>query len=374
MGSLPRTDALIWPFGGRRIQLGCRQMTSSTITPVGPFTIGLDNGGTSNNVTVLDAGGNFLIPGLMESPSDVTRGPEFALEALVRSVDGALAVTRIERSDVASVGLASPGPASPTGVISSRGSTNFVEPRWRSFDYRGALEDRLGIPVTYINDGNAAALYAHAMHFGTSDTSHSSISAIVGTGLGGGVVQAGRVVIGAAGMAGELGHVRIQIDDILAPGQPAPRCNCGLVGDVESIASLTGIATSLLPFWLTRYPNHPLATVQPIGAAAKQVRGLAEQGDDMALRMFEQQAMAIGRLFSIASNVIDADAYFVGGGVVETSADFRNWFLGRVAHHTELRDEQQAAARFVVVPDGDMAGARGAAIAASAQTASVSAS
>ena len=55
---------------------------------------------------------------------------------------------------------------------------------WRSFDVRRALEDRLQLPVIYNNDGNAAALYAHHMHFGSAGSEHSSIAAIVGTGLG----------------------------------------------------------------------------------------------------------------------------------------------------------------------------------------------
>ena len=262
------------------------------------------------------------------------------------------------------IGLASPGPASATGVISSRGSTNFVDPGWRSFDYRGALERRLEIPVTYINDGNAAALYAHMTFFGPQADRKSSLSAIVGTGLGGGVVESGRVVVGATGMAAELGHIRLQLDGILEPGQPIPRCNCGASGDVESFASLTGIEVNLLPYWLGRYPDHPLA-LEPLPTAAKRVRDYGERGDEMAMRLFEQQAMAIGRLFSVGANVLDVDAFFVGGGVIETSAAFRDWFVARVAQHAEFRDEQRAVVHVAVVPDGDMAGARGAAMAAS---------
>ena len=71
--------------------------------------------------------------------------------------------------------------------------------------------------------------------------SRSSVSAIVGTGLGGGVIEAGRVVKGAAGMAGELGHVHIPMHGLLARGPAAARCNCGFAGDAESVASLTGI-------------------------------------------------------------------------------------------------------------------------------------
>ncbi len=275
--------------------------------------------------------------------------------------------TGLDRSSVDAIGLSSPGPASPTGVISSRGSTNFVDPGWRSFDYRGALERRLEIPVTYINDGNAAALYAHTTFFGAQADRKSSLSAIVGTGLGGGVVESGRVVVGATGTAAELGHIRLQLDGILAPGQPIPRCNCGASGDVESFASLTGIEVNLLPYWLGQYPGHPLA-LEPLPTAAKRVRSFGERGDEMALRLFEQQAIAIGRLFSLGANFLDADAYFVGGGVIEASADFRDWFVGRVTQHAEFRDEQRAVVRVAVVPDGDMAGARGAAMAASPRT------
>src|SRR5439155_27182725 len=133
------------------------------------------------------------------------------------------------------------------------------------------------------------------------DTERSSVAAIVGTGLGGGVVEAGRIVRGASGMAGELGHVHIPLDGLLEPDQPVPECNCGFSGDAESVASLTGIGKNLLPYWLGRFPDHELAG-QPIEKAAKLVRSLGERGDPLALRIFEQQAAALGRLFTIAAN------------------------------------------------------------------------
>ena len=164
-------------------------------------------------------------------------------------------------------------------------------------------------------------------------------------------------------MAGELGHVQIPMEGLLAPGQPVPRCNCGLAGDLESIASLSGIAKNLLPFWLTRYPGHPLADIDP-GIAAKQVRDYGERGDELAGRIFDQQATAIGRMFTIAANVLDPDTYFVGGGVTDTGVEFRTAFVERVREATQLRAEQASVATFAIVPDLDMAGARGSALAA----------
>jgi glucokinase len=331
--------------------------------PVDWIVVGLDNGGTMNNGTILDSTGRFLLDQMAELPSDVRDGPDKAIQSLVDSVQQVLELTGVPVTSVQAVGLDTPGPASRNGVISSKGATNFGHAGWRGFDIRGALADRLGLPVIYNNDGNSAALYAHHVRFGPESGERSSVAAIVGTGLGGGIVDAGHVIKGAAGMAGELGHVPIPLEGLLGPGQPMPACNCGQSGDAESVASLTGIQNNLLPYWLTRYEGHPLGAL-PINKAAKLVRKYAEDGDELALAIFRQQAMALGRLFTIAANFLDPDAYFLGGGVVEAAPHFRDWFFAEVRANTVLREEQARAAEITLVPDLDMAGARGSAVAA----------
>jgi glucokinase len=331
--------------------------------PVDWVVVGLDNGGTTNNGTILDSQGRFLLDQMAEVPSNVREGPDKAIRSLVDSVEQVLGLTGVPGAAVRAIGLDTPGPASADGVISSKGATNFGDAGWGGFDIRGALAERIGLPVIYNNDGNAAALYAHHVRYGVESARHSSLSAIVGTGLGGGLVQEGRVIKGAAGMAGELGHVPIPLDGLLDPGQPTPGCNCGQWGDAESVASLTGIQNNLLPYWLSRYEGHPIAGL-PAGEAAKLVRRYGEQGDAMALAIFGQQAKALGRLFTIAANFFDPGAYFLGGGVVEAAPQFRDWFLAEVRANTVLREEQAKAAEIALVPDLDMAGARGSAIAA----------
>jgi glucokinase len=326
--------------------------------------VGLDNGGTMNNATVLDPSGEFLVDRMVETPSRVKEGPEVAVEALAHSLENILELTGLQRGAVRAVGLDTPGPASADGVISSRGATNFSQPAWWGFDFRGALADRLGLPVVYNNDGNAAALYAHHVHFGRDAPYRSSVSVIVGTGLGGGLIESGRIVRGAAGMAGELGHVHIPMEGLLEPGQPVPECNCGFSGDAESVASLTGIEKNLLPYWLTRFEGHELGQVASLNKAAKLVRSYGEDQDPLALKVFEQQAIALGRLFTIAANFTDPHAYFIGGGVVEAAPEFREWFLATVRANTRLREEQAQVTTFALVPQLDMAGARGAALAA----------
>ena len=132
--------------------------------------------------------------------------------------------------------------------------------------------------MIFNNDGNAAALYAHHADFGpVLAAERSSVSVIVGTGLGGGVVESGQVIRGAAGMAGELGHIWLPLDGPARGRRATPTCNCGLPGDAESVASLTGIEKNLLPFRLTKFPGHPLAS-EPAEVAAKLVRGYGEAG------------------------------------------------------------------------------------------------
>ena len=326
--------------------------------------VGLDVGGTSCNTTVLTTSGVFLVDELLEVPSRVNEGPTVTIEVLAAAFHDALARAAVPADAVVAVGLDTPGPASAAGVLSSTGATNFAHPDWHGYDFRGALQRRLGLPVSYLNDANAAALYAHQVHFGALAGQRSSVAAIVGTGLGGGVISAGRVLTGATGQAGELGHVYIPMAGLLEPDQPVPQCNCGLTGDAESVASLIGITRNLLPYWLRRQPDHPLAQVGPLAEAARQVRAYGERGDPLALRIFQQQAIALGRLFTIAANVTDPHVYFVGGGVVEAAPHFTEWFLATVREHTVLRAEQRAVAELALVPDRDMAGARGAALAA----------
>jgi predicted NBD/HSP70 family sugar kinase len=330
----------------------------------GDVVVGLDVGATAVNATVVSVeGATFLVDSLCETPSRVREGPTIAMAALREALVGVLARAGIDEQQVRSVGLGTPGPASADGVLSAMGSTNFSQPEWYGVDIRLAAEQALGKPVVYSNDGNAAALYAHAVHFGDAAATASSVSAIVGTGLGGGVVTGGRIVAGVSGMAGEFGHVPMSMVGLLEAGQPMPRCNCGFEGDAESIASLTGITNNLLPWWLSQFPSHPLAGKDPV-EAARSLRALAAAGDELALSVFRQQAAAIGRLFTILMNVLDPDICFVGGGVLEADAAFQERFLEDIRAALRYRKQQAGTLQVAAVPHLDMAGARGAALAA----------
>jgi len=321
---------------------------------------GIDLGGTAVNYTFLDERGQFLIDGLCEHPARSVEGPDVCLAQIADGLAIAAGKAGVKQADIVAIGLDTPGPASASGVLSRRGSTNFVHPQWAGYDIRAGLERKLELPVTYLNDGNAAALWGHVSLFG-SENSATSVSAIIGTGLGGGVITGGNAVVGRNGFGGELGHVLIPFASISGIEDLVPRCNCGRTGDLESLCSLTAIRQSLLPHFLRKQPDHPLAK-QEIGAAAKLVRGLAEQGDPLCREIFRVQAHALGLFFDEMINVFDPDALIVGGGAVETGPDFRRWFLDEIRKGMPSQREEQAGLPIHVMPTGDSAGARGAAL------------
>lgn len=331
------------------------------MSPAEKVVAGIDLGGTAINYTFLDERGQFLIDGLCEHPARSVEGPDICLTQIEDGLRLAAERADLPLEKIVAVGLDTPGPASAAGVLSRRGSTNFVHPEWAGFDIRAGLERRLTRPVTYLNDGNAAALWGHVAIFG-SENDATSVSAIVGTGLGGGVITGGRVVTGRNGFGGELGHVLIPWAAIPGIEGLVPQCNCGRLGDLESLCSLTAIRQSLLPHFLARHPDHPLAPETDVGRAAKQVRGLAERGDEMCRAIFRVQARALGLFFDEMINVFDPDALIVGGGAVETDEDFRRWFLAEIRAGMPTQREEQADLPLHVMPAGDTAGARGAAL------------
>ncbi|HVP45036.1 MAG TPA: ROK family protein [Bryobacteraceae bacterium] len=322
---------------------------------------GVDLGGNAINYTFLNSKEQFLIQGMFEHPARSREGPEICLKQIAEGLEIAAKKAGVALSDTVVVGLDTPGPASATGVLSAEGSTNFVHPDWSGFDIRENLAKKLGKPVTYLNDGNAGALWGHFVLFGAERLA-TSISAIIGTGLGGGVIIDGNAVKGRKGFGGELGHVLIPFQSIRGIDGVMPKCNCGRTGDLESLCSLTAIENSLLPFFLSRYPGHELGKGGNLHQAAKLVRGLAENGDAMSKEVFRVQANALGLFFDEMVNTFDPDALIVGGGALETKEEFQHWFLDQIRAGMPTQRQEQADIPIHVMPNGDTAGARGAAI------------
>jgi len=321
---------------------------------------GVDLGGTAINYTLVNREEQFLIEGLCEHPALSKQGPEICLQQIVDGLKIAADQAGVALEELVATGLDTPGPASAAGLLSARGSTNFAHPKWAGFDIREGLAHKLGMPVSYLNDANAAALWGHYSIFG-ANSRETSVSDVVGTGNGGGIILDGNVVKGKNGFGGELGHVLIPYQSIVGIAGIKPHCNCGRIGDLESLCSLTAIEKTLLPYYLLQYPSHELAKQEP-HQAAKLVRGLADQGDPMSKEIFRVQAHALGLFFDEMVNTFDPDALIIGGGVLETSLEFQRWFLAEIRVGMPTQRAEQANIPIHVMPNGDTAGARGAAL------------
>ncbi len=255
---------------------------------------GVDLGGTAVNYTIVDQDGKFLIEGLCEHPALAKQGPDICLQQIADGLKIAADKAGVAVSDIVAVGLDTPGPASASGVLSARGSTNFVHAKWAGFDIRENLAHKLGKPVLYLNDANAGALWGHYAIFGPN-SKETSVSIVIGTGNGGGIILDGNVVKGKNGFGGELGHVLIPYQSIAGTPGMKPECNCGRTGDLESVCSLTAIERTLLPYFLPRYPGHELGKVD-LHTAAKLVRGMAEKGDPALPRRLPRSGPRPGTL------------------------------------------------------------------------------
>jgi len=322
---------------------------------------GVDLGGTAINYTFLTEDEKFLIEGLCEHPARSKEGPEVCLAQIAEGFGLAAQKAGIDAADVSVIGLDTPGPASAAGVLSTIGSTNFVHTDWAGFDIPGKLAKKMGKPVVYLNDGNAGALWGHFTIFGASKA-ETSLSAIIGTGLGGGVITEGNVVKGRKGFGGELGHVLLPYQSISGIEGMLPQCNCGRTGDLESLCSLTAIAKTFLPYFLGKNPDHELARLNDIPKAAKLVRGMAEAGEPLCKEIFRVQAHALGLFFDVMVNTFDPDALIVGGGAIETGKEFQKWFIDEIRRGMPAQRDEQADIPIYIMPNGDTAGSRGAAI------------
>jgi predicted NBD/HSP70 family sugar kinase len=327
---------------------------STTNATASQVAAGVDLGGTAINYTLLNGQEQFLIEGLCEHPALSREGPRTCLQQIEDGLKLAVAKAGIALSDVTVIGLDTPGPATSSGVLSAEGSTNFVHQEWCSYDIRAGLEAKLGRPVVYLNDGNAGALWGHFAIFGAR-SQETSLSAIIGTGLGGGIITGGNVIKGKHGFGGELGHVLLPYQLIRGIEGLRPDCNCGRTGDLESLCSLTAIGKTFLPYFLQRYPDHELGKLGDLPRAAK-------RGDPMCREIFRVQAHALGLFFDEMINTFDPDALIVGGGAIETGEAFQRWFIDEIRAGMPPQRAQQSDIPIYIMPNGDCAGARGAAV------------
>lgn len=241
----------------------------------------IDLGGTNCKIAVFNEEGTLITS--WKTSSKPFSNPENFLSAIKAEL---LRFEEFKSFSAISIGV--PGLISADGVVVV--SPNF--PEWKELKVKQLIEQEFSCPVYVENDAN---LFVLGEGFAGSAKEYSSYVGItIGTGIGGGIVIDGKLLKGAKGMAGEIGHMVIH---------PAgPECGCGNKGCLEAYSS--GLAMKRQMLQLTG-----------LELEAIEIYGLAKKGDKKAQKVFEKSAYHLGIGIANIVNVLDVPCIVIGGGI-----------------------------------------------------------
>lgn len=264
---------------------------------------GVDIGGTTVKLGMFTLEGELLEK--WEIPTRKENGGSNIIFDVCTSMDQHLDLAGYRVEQVAGVGVGIPGPVMKDGTVN--GCVNLG---WGVFNVERAFADSFhGIPCKAGNDANVAALgeYWKGGGRGYSDL----LMITLGTGVGGGVILNGRIVAGAMGGAGEIGHMPV------APGN-TERCNCGKNDCLELVASATGIVREAKKAMRNTDTPSPLRDMTDI--TAKDVIDQAKEGDALALSVMDIMGDALARAIADVACTVNMEAVVIGGGVSKAGA------------------------------------------------------
>lgn len=260
--------------------------------------VGIDLGGTAIKAGLCDASGTLLRSA--EGPTGAENGAQAVIDNIVAIVRKLVQDAGYEWDQVAGIGAGIPG------FMNIREGVVLLSPnlRWNDVPVKRLLEERLGKPVRINNDANVAAL--GEVWSGAGAGRKNVVCFTLGTGVGGGIIINGKIYEGAAGMAGELGHIQI------VPDLEAVQCGCGQTGCLETVSSATGIVR-MANDAVERGDRTSLALLETI--TAKDVFDAAKSGDEAALRIVQRAAYYLGRAMAALAVILNPERFIIGGGV-----------------------------------------------------------
>ncbi len=263
--------------------------------------IGVDLGGTQIRAARLDPGDSALRDriGLLTLADE---GPDCVFERIVSAVEQAAAAEGLKK--IETIGIGVPGPCDPkAGIVYEMPNI----PGWNDVPLQLMLEERLRVPVRIGNDANLAALGEHA--FGAGQGIDDLIYITVSTGIGGGVMTGGRLLLGVNGLAAEIGHI------VVDPNGPV--CNCGGVGHIEALASGTAIARIARSRVAAEQPTLLRAMVdgELDRITARHVNEAAQRGDPLSRAVLREAGHYLGLAFITFIHIFNPALILLGGGV-----------------------------------------------------------
>jgi glucokinase len=263
------------------------------------MVIGIDLGGTNIKAAAIAKTGEIIAKAEWSTESE--KGVDHVVSRLEQISYHVAEAAGWKWAEVTGVGLGLPGFLDfSTGVVEQA-----VNLGWRNIPIISLLSEKMGVPVYFDNDANAAAL--GEAWVGSGQGFKDVILVTIGTGIGGGIIINGEIQRGTNGMAGEIGHIAMA-------WRAGRLCNCGKVGCLETISSATAILRSAKEVVAnvsgTRLSQFPLDLL-----TTRDVIDIARSGDEVAAAIVREAMETLGIALSHLGNSLNPQRIVIGGGV-----------------------------------------------------------
>ncbi len=311
--------------------------------------VGVDMGGTSLRVLVVDASNKILA--VEKTPTRTDEKPDKLIGDIASLIEGAVYGADLAPSNIRAVSIGAPG------AVNARRGIVFEAPNlgWKDVPLGSKLKKILRVPVLVENDVNVGVVGEHAL--GAARGAQEVVGIFVGTGIGGGIISRGRLYEGSRGSAGEIGHVVLMVD--------GPRCGCGKRGCVEALASRMAMERDVRAAIKAGEKSHVLKIMRKRNKhrmTSSIIQTALRKKDPVMRKVMKRAQYVLGILVANVVNLLDPECVVIGGGIVER---LREEFVGPIRETAyEYFLQQRDARRLRVVPGalGDNAGALGAVV------------
>ena len=300
---------------------------------------GVDVGGTGIKIGLVDGGGQTRA--FDSISTDQSDGPQAAMGRIAQTLDELCSSIGVTRQAIRRAGLATPGPIDlERGMVLEPGNL----PAWRQSPVRDLLAKATGLPVTFVNDANAAAYGEYWA--GAGQRFDSLVLITLGTGVGGGVILDGKLLPGAHGCGGELGHIVIDSDD------DAPLNSLDLRGTLEGYCGSYGVVGRAEAALADHFRESSLRDSITGGEQLTPllIANAAQAGDELALQVVMDTARYLASGIATSAHLIDPEAIVIGGAMTFGGAGhpLGERFLAEVRQHATQRMFKSLAPLIVI--------------------------
>ena len=303
------------------------------------YVFGIDIGGTTVKCGLFTVKGELLEK--WEIPTRTENNGAAILPDVADTVMKKIQEKGLAKEEIAGIGIGVPGPVNEQGEVP--GAVNL---HWGYVNLAGDMEKMTGLRVKAGNDANVAAL--GEMWKGGGAGCQSIVMVTLGTGVGGGIINNGKIVTGAHGAGGEIGHIHVT-DDV------ERNCNCGNHGCLEQVTSATGI-TYLANRKLKKDDRPSMLRGGEVNA--KTVFDAVKAGDELAKEVAEEFGKYLGTALASVACVADPEVFVIGGGVSKAGRVILDYIKKYYAQYAFMTCKQ---AGFALAELGNDAGIYGAA-------------